>query len=141
VPQDHIILAGISQGCATAILTLLTSEMQLGGFIGLCSWLPFQEEVKQAAKEYSRSFEKLQSLFDLFPAKQASSNQLKTPVFLSHSKDDDVVPVTNGEMMSSGLKGLGMNVTWRLYEDGGHWVNEPQGVDDMVQFLKSTQST
>jgi hypothetical protein len=23
------------------------------------------------------------------------------------------------------------------YEDGGHWVNESQGIDDIVSFLKA----
>jgi predicted esterase len=36
VPLERIILGGISQGYATAILTLLSSGMDLGGFIGWC---------------------------------------------------------------------------------------------------------
>jgi len=31
---ERIILSGISQGCAIAILTLLSSGIDLGGFIG-----------------------------------------------------------------------------------------------------------
>lgn len=42
VPLKNIILGGISQGCATAIFTLLSSGLSLGGFVGLSSWLPFQ---------------------------------------------------------------------------------------------------
>jgi lysophospholipase II len=33
------------------------------------------------------------------------------------------------------LESLGFMVTWKDYQDGGHWINEPQGVDDMVTFL------
>lgn len=40
VPLQNIILGEISQGCATSILALLSSRLELGGFIGLCSWLP-----------------------------------------------------------------------------------------------------
>lgn len=27
------------------------------------------------------------------------------------------------------------DVEWKTYEDGGHWIHEPQGVDDIVAFL------
>jgi hypothetical protein len=27
------------------------------------------------------------------------------------------------------------------YEDGGHWINEPKGIDDMVHFTKSKSIT
>jgi lysophospholipase-2 len=36
VPMDHIILVGISQGCATAVHALLQGDARLGGFIELC---------------------------------------------------------------------------------------------------------
>lgn len=29
-----------------------------------------------------------------------------------------------------------MTVTWKGYEDGGHWVNEPEGLDDLNDFIK-----
>jgi len=68
-----------------------------------------------------------------FPSSELA---FKTPVFLSHSKDDNVVPWQNGDMLWWRLEeDLGMEVEWRLYEDGGHWVNEPRGVDDIVGFL------
>jgi lysophospholipase-2 len=59
-----------------------------------------------------------------------------TPVFLSHSVDDEVVPIENGEKLREALKILGMKVEWHAYENGGHWVNEPKGVEDMAAFLK-----
>jgi predicted esterase len=45
ISPDRIILGGISQGCATAIHTLLYGGIRLGGFIGLSSWLPFEPEI------------------------------------------------------------------------------------------------
>jgi hypothetical protein len=35
---------------------------------------------------------------------------------------------------------IGMPVTWREYADGGHWINEPQGIDDTVKFLQCAMS-
>lgn len=125
VSPEKIFLAGISQGCATAIHALLQGSVRFGGFIGLCSWLLFQDEPS--------------TLTTALPVHHnISEAALATPIFLSHSQDDDIVPIKNGEMLFQGLKSLGMmNVTWKAYKDGGHWVNEPQGVDDMVKFLNS----
>ncbi|TVY58740.1 Acyl-protein thioesterase [Lachnellula suecica] len=51
VPLERIMLGGISQGCATAILALLSSGVELGGFIGWCSWLPFQKSIEKLPAE------------------------------------------------------------------------------------------
>ena len=76
-----------------------------------------------------------QPLNDAFPNEVLA---FKTPIFLSHSKDDDVVPWQHGDMLLWRLEeDLGFEVDWKLYEDGGHWVNEPKGVDDIVAFLKT----
>jgi len=32
---------------------------------------------------------------------------------------------------------IGFGREWHDYDDGGHWVNEPQGVDYLVRFLKT----
>lgn len=45
VPLERIILGGISQGCATALYMLLYSGLQIGGFIGISSWLPFEQRI------------------------------------------------------------------------------------------------
>jgi lysophospholipase-2 len=148
VPMERMILGGISQGCATAIYALMAARVQMGGFIGLCSWLPFSKEINDLATGSAMSkkcvIDQLQVLFgnttdesdsertNLVPRLESA---LKTPMFLSHSKDDEVVPIGNGEKLCWGLRSLGASVSWKAYENGGHWVNEPQGVDDMVAFL------
>jgi len=38
--------------------------------------------------------------------------------------------------MRDTLKELGFGVEWKEYEDGDHWINEPQGVDDFAGFLQ-----
>jgi predicted esterase len=71
----------------------------------------------------------------------SSNLVLGTPVFLSHSQDDDVVPIANGKKLSTTLERLGIVVSWKQYKDGGHWVNEPQGVDDIVSFIRGVESS
>jgi lysophospholipase-2 len=31
---------------------------------------------------------------------------------------------------------LGMDCVRKDYKDGGHWINEPEGMDDIVRFLE-----
>jgi predicted esterase len=108
---QKVVLGGISQGCATAIRTLMSSR-QLGAFVGFCSWMPLPSD-----------------------AQDICSNR-NTPVFLSHAKDDDIVAFELGlQLRDVLLQQLGMDVTWRSYEHGGHWVKEPEGLDDLTDFL------
>ena len=156
ISPDRIILGGISQGCATAIHTLLYGRIRLGGFIGLSSWLPFEPEIATTMannKAWSMAGNRLHYSHKMLntPTDQAktasvlsdfsSTSVLETPVFLSHSQDDDVVPIANGKKLSTTLEQLGMAVLWKPYEDGGHWVNEPQGVDDIVSFIRVVESS
>ena len=143
----RVILGGISQGSATAIHALICGGIQFGGFIGISSWLPFQESIENICGQHGDPIGRIQAIRALFFDPSDSnfptaldlskgSNPFSTLAFLSHSKDDDTVPIENGERLHQGLRTLSMAVTWKVYEDGGHWVNEPQGVDDLVGFIK-----
>ncbi|KAI0002716.1 lysophospholipase II [Xylariaceae sp. FL0662B] len=118
VPRHKIFLAGISQGFATAISAFFASgDTQFAGLIGLCSWLPpFAERI-------------LQTPMDPLAG--------KAPVFLAHSSDDDVVPIGNGKLLRDALRIHMETVEWKEYKEGGHWINEPEGVDDIVRFLRA----
>lgn len=50
VPEERIFLGGHSQGYTTAILRLLARGTRLGGFIGLCGWLPLEKEIRAMAE-------------------------------------------------------------------------------------------
>lgn len=65
IPTTQIILAGISQGCATAIFALLLGGTRLGGFVGLSSWLPFQAEISEIIKGACESTARFQCLKEL----------------------------------------------------------------------------
>lgn len=140
VAPERIFLGGISQGCATAIIALLYCDIRLGGFIGFCSWFPFQEKIESTGNPLQRirslfksaSNDSITELINL----RSQESALSTPVFLSHSVDDDVVPIQNGKKLSKALGNIGMTVVWQQYEDGGHWINEPQGLDDMAAFIQ-----
>lgn len=135
VPRQRIFLCGISQGFATAIATYF-GDMRGGfaGLIGLSSWMPFASQVRD--NQGDEAFEKLQTIFGATPHSQVDRESvLKTPVFLSHSADDEIVPIKNGRDLKEIMQSYGLQVTWKRYEDGAHWINEPQGVNDMADFL------
>ncbi|CZS91652.1 uncharacterized protein RCO7_06967 [Rhynchosporium graminicola] len=149
ISSDRVFLGGISQGCATAIYALLFGGIRLGGFIGFSSWLPFEQEITTKMNEsggwsideyrmyYNHKILNSSAESTLITSNGEKTNVLKTPVFLSHSADDDVVSITNRERLSATLERLGMVVSWKRYEDGGHWIHEIQGVSDIVSFIHS----
>jgi lysophospholipase-2 len=119
VGLENIIIAGISQGCVTAIFALLASGMRIGGFVGLCGWLPLKDEIVGVMDVPGRV-----------------RNALETPVLLQHSEDDEVVPIENGEGLAALLAQCGISVRWQRFEDGGHWLNEPKGMDGVIGFIE-----
>jgi lysophospholipase-2 len=140
--MDKIFLGGISQGSATAIIALLVGGAKIAGFIGLSSWLPLREEIGKKSTEAPKApvqqiRELLYPAAHLTPSFTAHETVWQTPILLEHTMDDDVVPLENGTQLCEGLRALGMHVEWRTYAEGGHWVNEPKGIDDMVNFLKT----
>jgi acetyl esterase/lipase len=54
---------------------------------------------------------------------------------LQHNVDDPLVLVERGRGLRDTLRGFGAQVEWREYAVGGHWFQEPEGIDDAVEFL------
>lgn len=127
--SKRIILGGISQGCATAIHASFNSKIgPLGGFVGLCSWLPTRGELKDARKL-------LELEANNITTSEAQADSLQTPIFLAHSLADPIINIKYGEKLQQSLCDLGMRVEWKTYDNEEHWITEPQGVDDMMAFL------
>ncbi|KAK0652396.1 Alpha/Beta hydrolase protein [Cercophora newfieldiana] len=137
LPRDRIFLGGISQGFTTVLAAYFAEGK--GGFAGLCgfsSWFPLAKKC-EIVLEYSDSlwrFFLLQGLFGL--VQDFPTNEPITPIFLEHCLDDEVIGIDHGTRMRDMLRRLGCEVEWHEYEDGGHWVNEPLGIDHFVEFLK-----
>lgn len=124
VQLQKIFLAGISQGFATVVAAFFADARRgFAGLIGLSSWMPCggADELMQLVGEATKT------------------DGGSTPVLLCHSSDDDVVPVENGRALRDALRQSHV-VEWHEYQEGGHWVNEPQGVDDIVSFLRRHMS-
>ncbi|KAK0655318.1 Alpha/Beta hydrolase protein [Cercophora newfieldiana] len=147
VPRGRIFLGGISQGFATSLAALFADgEGGFAGLCGFCSWLPLANEAASLIRASFDPVEQLASIQRLYAAAKSGQEPLAStllsqlrsiPIFLEHSRDDPVISVENMAGIRDALGKLGFeNVIWHEYEDGGHWINEPQGVDDFVNFLR-----
>ncbi|KAI0506169.1 phospholipase/carboxylesterase [Xylaria bambusicola] len=167
VPPTNIILGGLSQGCAMSLSVLLTLEYPLGGYFGMCGYLPFQQDIEDAInKEHGSddgmdddnpfatsdqdgqpedpalralNFEK--DLLCIDTPRDTTVEQLQTasstPIFLGHGDVDEKKPYVHGENAARTMRAAGYNVDWKLYPGLGHWYKIPDEIDDIVQFIRN----
>lgn len=138
VERGRIFVCGISQGIAVAAAAFFAEQeawSRLGGMLGLCGWMPLRGMVgdEDGMVQLGRLYRGTSSEV---PSEPRTSRPL--PIFLGHSRDDTVISVSHGRTLRDtfGRFPDELQVEWHEYEDGGHWLNEPQGVDDIVAFLK-----
>lgn len=65
---------------------------------------------------------------------------LSTPVFISHGIDDTLVSLRVGRQASRILQQIDVPTQWRVFTGavaGGHWIKEPEGFDNIVQFVQT----
>ncbi|KAF8846542.1 alpha/beta-hydrolase [Acephala macrosclerotiorum] len=135
---DRLVLAGISQGAATGVHTLLNLSIppamegqqvphKLGAFLGFSCRMPFP----------GRSLAETRKVLALEGVPDTDEILRNTPVLLEHCVDDPLVLVGNGRGLRDTLQGFGAQVIWKEYPKGGHWFNSPVGVDDAVEFLNN----
>ncbi|KAF2018780.1 alpha/beta-hydrolase [Aaosphaeria arxii CBS 175.79] len=136
---EKVFLGGISQGCAVAVVALLAEGKRFAGFVGISSWLPFPRAASNA--DFGRWVQQELCLtLTGDPRDSQFGAAVQVPMLLEHAEDDEVVPVGNGRELRDELSRLGIKVEWQEYADGGHWVNEPKGIDDMVGFIQKHSS-
>jgi phospholipase/carboxylesterase len=93
IPRKRIFLGGFSQGGALALFTGTRYASELGGIIGLSTYLPLAKKLV---------LEKNPSKIDL-------------PVFLAHGTQDPIVPFEWGKMVYDILSELDYSVEWHEY--------------------------
>ncbi|EED12211.1 acyl-protein thioesterase 1,2, putative [Talaromyces stipitatus ATCC 10500] len=149
-----VVVGGMSQGCAAALISALLWEGDpLGGCIGLCGWLPFAEEIMDATQpdkedeneaptRFKEGINRLREKLDVPASSErgqdtAYSMPDNTPLFIAHGIEDKTVPVTFGRQMVDSLKSLGWsndNIQWKEYPGLVHNYSEGM-LSDMVKFL------
>jgi len=102
LPRERIILAGFSQGGAVVLHAGLGAREELGGILGLSTYLPA-------------------------PAMLAAGGQLPSdvPVLMVHGTEDPVIPLTFAQRSVQWLNANGVDVEWQTYRMG-HEVIAPE---------------
>jgi phospholipase/carboxylesterase len=93
VPAARIVVGGFSQGGAVALYTGLRHRERLAGIVALSCYLIDPESLAEAASEANR----------------------RTPVFMAHGTEDEVVRYAWGESSSRLLESAGWPVEWHAY--------------------------
>lgn len=96
IKASRIIIGGFSQGGAMSVFSGLTSKEKLGGVFGLSCYLLLSDRIK-----------------NYLPEEWANK---KTPFFLAHGEDDEVVPLAFGQKSADLVKEIGLeNVSFNKY--------------------------
>lgn len=137
---DRVVLAGVSQGGATAAHTLfnlavkplrpemtgeIKSKPRLGGLMTFCSRMPFP----------GRSLADTRAILDLDGVPGDDQVIRNTPVLWQHCDDDPLVRIDYGRQLRDALLRFGAQVTWKEYPEGGHWIQSPDGVEDAAAWF------
>ena len=96
IKPSRIVLGGFSQGGAMSVFTGITGKEKLGGVFGLSCYLLLSDRIKSFTPED-------------WPNK-------KTPFFMGHGLDDEVVKYDFGKMSSKALTDMGLeDVSFNSY--------------------------
>lgn len=156
---ENLVLGGISQGAAIGIWTLLymaEHKWRLGGFVGASSWLPFAVDIKELFYPFDEfisgppddedSGTPHEFVVRMLGGPRQNSPYfpeplhalLDMPTFLGHGTDDAYVDISLGRQARDVLRCFGMTVEWKEYsgaEQEGHWLKEPEEIDDIASFF------
>jgi phospholipase/carboxylesterase len=93
VSADRIVLAGFSQGGAIALQAGLRHRERLAGIVALSTYLPLEDSLDREG---------------------APANK-RTPVFMAHGTQDQVIPVQLAEASKRALEQRGYDIAWRAW--------------------------
>ncbi|KKF96823.1 Acyl-protein thioesterase 2 [Ceratocystis platani] len=140
IPQRNIILGGLSQGCAMALICLLALDFPIGGFVGMSGWLPFQQEIEKLARGTEGGENDIsdnQSTVETITTGTHADTQeeLRSPEVHVPDYIDEKIKISLGEDASQTMSLVGYSVDWRRYKDQGHWYKIPDEIDDITEFI------
>lgn len=93
VSADRIVLAGFSQGGAIALQAGLRHRERLAGIVALSTYLPLEDSLDREG---------------------APANK-RTPIFMAHGTQDQVIPVQLAEASKRALEQRGYDIAWRAW--------------------------
>ncbi|KAK0671346.1 putative acyl-protein thioesterase [Cercophora samala] len=125
--QEKVVLAGLSQGGATAVHTVLNLARGLGGLMVFSGRMPFP----------NRTLAETRSVLGLADVPEDDSAVRTSPVLVQHCADDPLSRIQNGREVRDSLSSFGAQVEWREYPTGGHWFHSPDGIQDAATWLRA----
>lgn len=158
VGAENVVLGGLSQGCASALISLLLWKAEpIKAVFGMSGWLPFQHVLQLAAEPELKDdvFERestTNNISDVPPehniygkAVRSLCQELdvdivegemakKIPIFIAHGGEDEKVDTHLGSDAADCLRKLGCNVWYREYPTLVHWMRGDE-LSDIVDFL------
>ncbi|KAJ3678423.1 hypothetical protein LUZ60_002226 [Juncus effusus] len=114
IDPRNIFIAGLSQGGAMAIATVLLYPKTLGGGAVFSGFLPFNSPIQDRISPQAKN----------------------TPILWCHGTLDTLVPFEAGQDGTKFLKELGMRCKFKVYTDLGHSLDEME-LDYFQSWLKS----
>lgn len=111
IDSERIVIAGFSQGAATALHGALRHAEPLGGVLALSCYLPLQALLAGELAEANRA----------------------TPILMCHGQYDPVLPLALGVMACNWLRSSGYRVEWKEYPMQ-HQVCGPE-IQDISRWL------
>jgi phospholipase/carboxylesterase len=93
VSADRIVLAGFSQGGAIALQAGLRHRERLAGIVALSTYLPLEDSLDREG---------------------APANK-RTPIFMAHGTQDQVIPVQLAEASKRALEQRGYDIAWKAW--------------------------
>ncbi|CBX93256.1 hypothetical protein IAQ61_008969 [Plenodomus lingam] len=114
IPANRIVIGGFSQGGAMSLLSGVTYKKQLGGIMGLSSYLILRQTIK-----------------DMIPTDNPNQN---VPIFMAHGDADPVVAHKWGKLSAEELEKHGFKVDFRTYKGMGHSA-DPSEIDHIEAYL------
>jgi predicted esterase len=163
IGAENVILLGISQGCATLLVSLLTWQGEaIAAGIGMCGWLPFRKKIQASLKSEDEGDEDVFDRSQNEHSLEAKSSKIKQvadwlrdelelsnaggvseevplkliPIYLGHGTKDEKVPLDLGRFAADFLKELEVDVRWNEYDGLGHEYSEEM-LQDIVTCIDS----
>lgn len=112
ITNNHIVLAGFSQGGAMALHIMARQQQALAGVLALSTYLPLKDNLGE----------------------QKTMQSLTTPIFMAHGTFDEVITLERCQQSLRVLQENGYQIEWHDYAMAHSVI--PQEINDIRHFLQ-----
>lgn len=128
-PKRIAVMGGSYGGYMTMAAVTLYPDLWAAAVntVGIVNWETFLQNTsgyrrRQREVEYGRLDRDIEFLRRVSPMRKI--DQIKTPLFVIHGKNDPRVPYTEAEQVVKALKDRNAVVEYKLYDDEGHGISK-----------------